>query len=243
MESTLSRRIPRLVQAYAQLATPAVDDVTVPTPVRSGDDRLVLTVESLAAAFDQHGRGIYGYCLRRIGSVEDAEDLLSVVFLEAWRSRSRAFVIEGTLAPWLYGIARNLLRSNRRAMRRHRAALDRYHSNDRDAHQSDPADTVVAAADAAHARGALGDALDRLSTKDREVARLCLVGDLSAGQAAVVLGIPEGTAKSRLAHARSSLKRLLHSSDLVPGSDPEAGSGHVPGGRAPHVRTATVRDA
>ena len=58
---------------------------------------------------------------RRLGR---GEDLLSIVFLEAWRRRRKQLPPDKVL-PWLYGIATNVVRNRRRAERRYRAALAR----------------------------------------------------------------------------------------------------------------------
>jgi hypothetical protein len=44
--------------------------------------------EAFGVLFDRHGKRIRSYCARRTGSVEAADDLVSVVFLEVWRRRA-----------------------------------------------------------------------------------------------------------------------------------------------------------
>ena len=46
---------------------------------RAGD------TEAFGVLFERHARTIYNYCFRRVGSWAVAEDLVSIVFLEAWR--------------------------------------------------------------------------------------------------------------------------------------------------------------
>ena len=50
---------------------------------RAGD------ADAFALLFERHAKAIYNYCFRRIGDWGAAEDLLSVVFLEAWRRRRK----------------------------------------------------------------------------------------------------------------------------------------------------------
>lgn len=180
----------------------------------------------LAAAFDRHAQEVFGFCLRRCQDRDLAEDLLSVVFLEAWRARDRAVLVDGTLRPWLYGVATNVLRNGRRSMRRHRAALERYHELGEQLVTADHADEVVRDLDAITTRIALNEAFAALSAKDREVADLCLQEGLSIATVAGVLGLPVGTVKSRLAHARAHLQRVLRSSELAFLTDPGGSSGH-----------------
>ena len=57
--------------------------------------------------FTRHSPGIYRYCLRRLGSPEEAEDALQLTYLNAWRSLKSGF--EPTQRrPWLFGIAANV---------------------------------------------------------------------------------------------------------------------------------------
>ena len=79
---------------------------------------------AFALLFERHAEAIYNYCFRRVGDWSAAEDLLSVVFLEAWRRRDK-HLPPGKVLPWLYGIATNVVRNRRRSERRYRAALAR----------------------------------------------------------------------------------------------------------------------
>lgn len=195
----------------------------------------------LGAAFDAHAQDVYRFCARRCGDRDRAEDLMSVVFLEAWRARDRAVIVDGTLRPWLLGIATNVLRNSNRSLRRHREALSRYHRTAERTVEPDHADAAVAAADIDRTRQRLQAAFARLSTKDREVADLCLLEGLSPAAAAVALDLPVGTIKSRLAHARSRLQAVLRSGEPGPETDPGGWSGHGQDERllrAPTGRTA-----
>lgn len=55
--------------------------------------------DAFGELFDRHARVIYNYCFRRIGNWATAEDVLSVVFLEAWRRR-RKELPPGKVLPW-----------------------------------------------------------------------------------------------------------------------------------------------
>jgi DNA-directed RNA polymerase specialized sigma24 family protein len=72
--------------------------------------------------FDRHSRAIYNYCARRTGEWALAEDLTSIVFLEAWRRRAAVVLAGDSALPWLYGVATNVVRNQRRSKRRYRAA-------------------------------------------------------------------------------------------------------------------------
>lgn len=75
--------------------------------------------------FDRHANSVYRYCFRRSADWAIAEDLTSVVFFEAWRRCADVELGEGRLLPWLLGVATNVIRNQRRSLRRYRAALER----------------------------------------------------------------------------------------------------------------------
>ena len=49
--------------------------------------------EALGQLFDRYADAVFRYCLSRTGSWQDAEDLVSVTFLEAWGKRRNAFSV------------------------------------------------------------------------------------------------------------------------------------------------------
>ncbi|MGZ8652395.1 MAG: RNA polymerase sigma factor, partial [Actinomycetota bacterium] len=74
--------------------------------------------------FDRHFPTIHRYVHRRVGR-ELANDLASETFSVAFRSRSRFEPSRDDAAPWLYGIAANLLRDHHRSERRRLLAYAR----------------------------------------------------------------------------------------------------------------------
>jgi RNA polymerase sigma-70 factor, ECF subfamily len=70
--------------------------------------------EETAELFARHASGIYRYCLRRLGSPEEAEDALQVTFLNAWRSLKEGCRPTARRA-WLFQIAANVCASNMRS--------------------------------------------------------------------------------------------------------------------------------
>ena len=87
--------------------------------VRAGD------ADAFGILFDDYARAIYRYSYRVTGDATGAEDVVAQTFLEAWRLRRRVRPEGGSLGPWLYGIATNVLRNAHRSERRYRAALSR----------------------------------------------------------------------------------------------------------------------
>jgi RNA polymerase sigma factor (sigma-70 family) len=208
----------------------------------SGSRSALPNGDALGAAFDAHAQEVFRFCALRCADRSVAEDLVSVVFLDAWKARDRAVLIDGSLRPWLYGIATNVLRNSARSARRHSAALERYRRLNPPQTTADHADAVAELADVDRTRAALEEAFAALSRKDRDVAELCLRESLSPTAAAVFLGLPVGTVKSRLAHAREHMRRVLRPEELSAVTDPDSPSGHEQGERpigAPAGRSTT----
>jgi RNA polymerase sigma factor (sigma-70 family) len=175
---------------------------------------MAATADDFTDLFDRHSRAIYNYCFRRTADWSVAEDLTSAVFLEAWRRR--ADLRPTTARPWLFGIATNLLRNQRRSLRRHAAALRRVPPLDR---ELDFADDLAARIDAERRARLLVDRLGRLPRRYRDVVGLCLLAGLTYEEAAAALGVPIGTVRSRLARARRQLSEPAARGTV----DPEAG--------------------
>lgn len=159
---------------------------------------------AFAALYERHARKIYNYLFRRLADWSEAEDLTAVVFLEAFRRRTDALVVEGKLLPWLYGIATNVLRNRRRAQWRHRHLLVELAGE----RGSSEAPDVHARVEAAGQMRSVLERVASLPRSQREVVALCIWSGLSYEEAAAALGIPVGTVRSRLSRARASLAEL-----------------------------------
>ncbi|MFD0339873.1 RNA polymerase sigma factor [Streptomyces sp. NPDC127117] len=161
--------------------------------------------DALGELYDEHAQVLYRYALRVTGDWAEAEDVVSVTFLEAWRSRERLRPDGDSLRPWLLGIATNVMRRNARVRRRRDIALARVPER---GSIPDFADDLVAhLADSEQLRAA-HDALARLRRRDREVFTLVVWEGLDYVAAAEALGVPVGTVRSRLSRARTRLREL-----------------------------------
>jgi RNA polymerase sigma-70 factor (ECF subfamily) len=169
--------------------------------------------DAFGVLFERHAKLIFNYCFRRIAHRETAREMLQVVFLEAWRRRDKELPPDKVL-PWLFGIATNVVRNQRRSERRFAAALSRLPSG---AVEPDFADAAAERLDyERQAQKALG-LLHTLPKAQQDVFVLCVGMELSYEDAAYALGIPIGTVRSRLSSARARLAEL------------NSGSGHEQG--------------
>jgi RNA polymerase sigma factor (sigma-70 family) len=161
--------------------------------------------EAVGQLFKRHSRAVYAYCARRTGDLHLAEDLTSVVFLEAFRRRRNLQLSNASALPWLLGVANNVTRNSQRSLRRHRSALARVPPPPDSA---SPEDVVIEHVGAQEALTRAIDALRPLSQGEREVVLLVLWSELSYADAASSLGIPVGTVRSRLASARQKFASI-----------------------------------
>jgi RNA polymerase sigma-70 factor (ECF subfamily) len=153
--------------------------------------------EELVAFFENP---LLYYLRRLVRSEEDAWDLLQETWISAFRALP-GLRDTRALPAFLYRTARN----HALALLRHRQAdLRLYAAVDtpRDSTEPEPSFTAADAA-AVHA------GLDRLSAPHSEVLTLFFLKDLTVNEIAAVLGIPPGTVKSRLHHAKKALKAVL----------------------------------
>jgi len=163
-----------------------------------------------------HGPAVHSYLSRRAGH-QQADDLLEEVWVRAFRSRDRFDDRRAALA-WLYGIARNVLLGHFRTQHSMRAA----DTGRRDPGEPDPWEAVDDRLDAGRTVAGLTAALAALSGDDREVLLLVAWEQLTPAEVAVVLDIPQGTARSRLHRARAQLRGYLDTSESPPRASPNS---------------------
>jgi RNA polymerase sigma factor (sigma-70 family) len=140
------------------------------------------------------------------GGADDAEDAAQEGFMKAFAALPR-FRTDAAFRPWLLSIVANEARNRRRSAGRRTALASR-------------ARTVVAGTRAAEnspeaailvdeSRRELLDAVKRLSDADREIVAYRYFLGLSEAETAAALGVPVGTAKSRLSRALDRLRTLM----------------------------------
>jgi RNA polymerase sigma-70 factor (ECF subfamily) len=178
-------------------ATTSTDDALW-RRVRVGD------VDAFAELFDRYGRTIYNYCFRRTADWSAAEDLASMVFLEAWRRRAHELEPDKVL-PWFYGIATNLVRNRRRSARRYAAALARLALPEP---TPDFSSEVHERLDDQARMSELLAHVRTLPRRQQDVLALCGWSGLSYGEAAAALELSVGTVKSALSRARERMREL-----------------------------------
>ena len=162
--------------------------------------------EAFGALYERHVDAVLNHCFRRTGSWSLAEDLTSSVFLETWRRRHVLEIDTGdSLLPWLLGTANNVIRHQTRTLLRHRRAISRLPHG---VTGPDPSDEAVARIDAEAYMQRVLSAVKQLTMVEQEAIALCVWAGLGYADAAVAMGVPVGTVRSRLARARERLREL-----------------------------------
>ena len=162
-----------------------------------------------------HHRRVYALCYRFTGNPVDAEDLTQDVFLKIYSNLASFDTARGSLQVWITTMTRNLLVDNFRRTRNLRAT-DSLDDGWESADALRPADRLMANGPSPHESAAqkevanmVQSALARVSVELREAVILRDLQDLDYKEIAQVLGIPEGTVKSRISRGRAELARLL----------------------------------
>ncbi|MDH6623448.1 RNA polymerase sigma factor (sigma-70 family) [Streptomyces sp. LBL] len=162
---------------------------------------------AMAALYDRHAGWLHARLTRRCADPEVVREVLQDTFVTVWRSAAGHRGKEA--GGWLWTIAARRLVDARRAHERAArvAPLERADGGGYEAAAVAPSaeDRVLAALE----YGDVGTALDRISPELREVLRATVVDGLTTRETARLLGIPEGTVKSRAMRARAELRAVL----------------------------------
>ncbi len=164
--------------------------------------------------FDRHAASIHRYVARRTNATV-ADDVMAETFLVAFERRSSFSSAYTNAAPWLFGIATNLLRHHHRQEVRTLRALARMgqepvasgDSRDVSAEANDRLDALAALRD-------VGAALRRMPQSQRDTVLLHAWADLTYDQIATAMDVPIGTVRSRLNRARKTLRGTTSPSTL-----------------------------
>ena len=160
--------------------------------------RLHRDPELFTVVYDRYIRDIYRYVAGRLDT-QVADDIAAETFLVAFCQRDRFDPERGSLRPWLYGIATNLVARHRRKEARHYRALARAAAEPA---ADGPESRVLAAVAAQRLQPQLARALTLLTPGERDVLLLVALSQLSHEEVAEALGITYSTVASRLSRAR-----------------------------------------
>jgi RNA polymerase sigma-70 factor (ECF subfamily) len=178
--------------------SPSSPDSVLVARIVAGDE------EALTEVWQRHGPVVFGHARRLTRDASIAEDIAQEVFVAFWTNPDRFDPERGSLRAYLGVHAR------RRAIDRLRQ--DTRRSNREQRHYSLNASGECAPdaiEEQAEMSGAVREAISRLPQEQREAVELAYFGGLTHCEIARRLGIPEGTAKSRLRLAQTKLRAWL----------------------------------
>lgn len=157
--------------------------------------------QALAAIYRAFEKPVYRFVVSRLNDPHEAADILHDVFLDVWRVAG-TFEGRSQVRTWIFGIAyRKVIDAHRK-----RGRVDLTDEVPETGETEDSAEVgLIATEEAGHLRFCMG----RLSDDHRSAISLAFYEDMTCAQIAEVAGVPEGTIKSRLFHARKLLQHCL----------------------------------
>lgn len=161
--------------------------------------------EAMATIYQRHGPLIYRFSLRISQDQSIAEEVTQDVFLALLRQADRFDPARAALSTWLCGIARRLVWKQLKLRQRH--LLIDLPEDDSEAESLDGDPDVTLSRKEAVA--AVQRGLDTLPVQLKEVIVLCEFEEMKYEDAALVVGVPVGTIRSRLHRAKARLALAL----------------------------------
>lgn len=154
-------------------------------------------------------RRAYAAAYSLVGNRDDALELSQDAFVKAYKAMKR-FDVSMPFYPWLHRIVRNTsLNHLKKKKRRGESSLDQMMESGFDAH--DPGHAPDDSASRVELLRHIQRAMDELTPEQQEILRLRHFMELSYGEIAASLEIPQGTVMSRLHGARKKLRTIMES--------------------------------
>jgi RNA polymerase sigma-70 factor (ECF subfamily) len=158
--------------------------------------------------YAEHAGVLLGYVRRLLGGdTPRAEDVVQETLLRAWQ-HPEAVAAGTSVRAWLFTVARNLVIDGERRRRSRPHEVELGHAADRSVEEP--------AFDRALVAWEVADALDAISSEHRAVIVELYYHDRSVAEAARILGIPEGTVKSRAYYALRALRVACEERGVLP---------------------------
>jgi RNA polymerase sigma-70 factor, ECF subfamily len=161
--------------------------------------------EAMATIYQRHGPLIYRFSLRISQDQSIAEEVTQDVFLALLRQSDRFDPARAALSTWLCGIARRLVWKQLERRQRHLLIDLPEESGEAESLEGDP-DVTLSRNEAV---AAVQRGLDTLPVQLKEVIVLCEFEEMKYEDAALVVGVPVGTIRSRLHRAKARLALAL----------------------------------
>ena len=185
-------------------------------PVNPDIDLVARTQRGDARAFDElvmkYTSRLYGLVYNMTANHEDANDLLQEVFAKAFRSIS-GFRGKSSFYTWIHSIAVNMtINFLKKRGRRFQMSLDDVDlniQNDKEFIELTATSSPVREADLGELQQKLNEALQKLSPEHRAVVTMFDIQGMPHAEISKILGVSEGTVRSRLFYAHRQLQAHL----------------------------------
>jgi RNA polymerase sigma factor (sigma-70 family) len=161
---------------------------------------------ALEALYDRYGRAAYSLARRILTEETLAQDVVQEVFLSLWRDARRFDPGRGTVATYLLSM------THHRAVDvvRREENLRRWRTSDEGLElEADPKARVEDEVEASERRAEVRSALAELPAAQREALLLAYFGGYTQREVAVLVGVPLGTVKTRMAAGMRKMKEAL----------------------------------
>ncbi|NMX63354.1 RNA polymerase sigma factor [Pseudomonas sp. WS 5111] len=163
--------------------------------------------QSIQDLSDDHHKRLRRFIHKRVLNPEDADDILQLTYLEAWRNRHH-FSAQASLSTWMCGIALNLIRNH---FRRLYAKPVHCEFDESLSHGHNEEQDLARQFEINRRLENTLSAIQNLPLEMRNTLYASLETDGSYQDTADALAIPIGTVRSRLSRAREQLKRATKS--------------------------------
>jgi len=181
------------------------------------DQKLVARTQAgEASAFDQlvvkYSPRLYGLVYNMTSNHEDTNDLLQDIFAKAYKA-IRGFRGKSSFYTWIHSIAVNMtLNFLKKRGRRYHLSLDDVDAsiqNDKEFLELTASSSPVREADLSELQKRLNEALMKLSEEHRAVVTMFHIQGMPHAEISKILGVSEGTVRSRLFYANRQLQNYL----------------------------------
>ncbi len=198
-------------QTYSEEQAPHAEDVRLVARAQAGD----------AAAFDalvvKHTSKLYGLVYHMSGNHDDTNDLLQDIWSKVYRSLA-GFRGASRFSTWLHSIAVNMTINfvKRRARRQTVSLNTTFGEGDGGESEAGPAEALLVSAHTPRTEAGLGElqkqlgeALGKLSADHLAVVTMFDIQGMPHAEISKILGVSEGTVRSRLFYAHRQLQGYL----------------------------------
>ena len=183
------------------------------SPLENDDDLVTAFLSGYSESFNtlvvRHRDEVFSFFIRMGTTSSDADDLAQETFLKVWHGLPN-YRPDAQFSTWLYRIARNVwIDFCRERSRSSFVSLDALVQSETESLHNLPSSETIDSLLKEETLAIVRAEIERLPSGEREIVVLAYMQDLKYGEIAKIIGIPEGTVKSRMHSALHRLKERL----------------------------------